>query len=69
MTVIRTQERLRAIKADAFKAGLLGITAGDPLLQVIRIALSFRDKPVELRYSYVDTRRHEYGDVPIPVEG
>lgn len=69
VTVIRTQERLRAIKADAFKAGLLGVTAGDPLLQVIRIALSFRDKPVELRYSYVDTRCHEYGDVPIPVEG
>jgi len=36
---------------------------GDPLLQVIRIALSFKEQPVELRYSYVDTRRHEYYSV------
>jgi len=34
-------------------------------LQVIRIAFSFKDQPVELRYSYVDTRHHEYSDVPI----
>jgi len=65
VTVIHTQERLRAIRADAFKAHLLGIKAGDPLLQVIRIAFSFKDQPVELRYSYVDTRHHEYSDVPI----
>jgi GntR family transcriptional regulator len=63
VTVLRTEERLRAIKADAFKAGLLGLKTGDPLLQVIRIALSFKDQPVELRYSCVDTRRHEYYSV------
>lgn len=60
VTVIRTVERLRAVKADAFKARLLGMKVGDPLLQVIRVALSFRDQPVELRHSYVDTRRYEY---------
>lgn len=60
VTVIRTVERLRAVKADARKARLLGMRVGDPLLQVLRVALSFRDKPVELRHSYVDTRRHEY---------
>jgi len=65
VTVIHTQERLRAVSADAFKARLLGVKAGDPLLQVIRIAFSFKDQPVELRYSYVDTRCHEYSDVPI----
>ncbi|MBI3526061.1 MAG: GntR family transcriptional regulator [Betaproteobacteria bacterium] len=65
VTVIRTEERLRAIKADAFKARLLGMKVGEPLLQVIRVALSFKDQPVELRYSYVDTRRHEYYSAPM----
>jgi GntR family transcriptional regulator len=60
VTVVRTVERLRAVKADAVKAGLLGVETGDPLLQVIRVALSFRDQPVELRYSYVNTHNHEY---------
>jgi len=65
VTVIRTEERLRAVKADAFKARLLGMKAGDPLLLVIRVALSFKDQPVELRHSYVDTRRYEYRSEPM----
>lgn len=65
VTVIRTVERLRAVKADAFKARLLGVKAGDPLLEVIRVALSFKDQPVELRRSYVDTRSHEYYSEPL----
>lgn len=60
VTVIRTVERLRAVKADAFKARLLGLKVGDPLLHIIRVALSFMDQPVELRHSYVDTRHYEY---------
>ncbi|MDZ4253520.1 MAG: GntR family transcriptional regulator [Sulfuritalea sp.] len=60
ITVVRTQERVRAVSADAFKASLLAVRVGDPLLQVIRIAFSFKDQPVELRYSYVLTRAYEY---------
>ena len=60
ITVVRTQEKVRAVSADAFKASLLGVRIGDPLLQVIRIAFSFKDQPVELRYSYVLTRSYEY---------
>ena len=60
VTVIRTVERLRAVKADALKSRLLGMKVGDPLLMIIRAALSFRDNPVELRHSDVDTRRYEY---------
>lgn len=65
VTVIRTAERLRAIKADAFKARLLGVKMGDPLLHVIRVALSFRDQPVELRHSYVNTQRYEYHAIQV----
>lgn len=65
VSVIRTQERLRAVIADAVKARLLGVKVGEPLLQVIRIAFSFKDQPVELRRSYVVTRAHEYCSEPM----
>lgn len=65
ITVVRTLERLRAVNADAFKARLLGVKVGDPLLQVIRETLSFKDQPVELRNSYVNTRRYEYYSEPM----
>ena len=60
VTVVRIQERVRAVSADALRARLLGVKVGDPLLQVIRIAFSFKDQPVELRYSYVLTHAYEY---------
>lgn len=62
VAVLRTEERLRACAADDFTGKQLGIAPGTPLLKVIRVALSFRDQPVELRFSHVDTTRHEYHD-------
>lgn len=60
ISVIRTADRVRATKADSGKARLLGVAAGHPLLLVVRVAHSFKDKPVELRHSYVNTDRYEY---------
>lgn len=60
VSVIRTRDRVRAVKADARRARLLGVEPGHPLLLVVRIARSFKDRPVELRHSYVNTARHEY---------
>lgn len=60
VSVVRTEERLRAVKADDEQARVLNVKKGDPLLQVLRLALSFRDQPVEFRSSYVDTRDYEY---------
>lgn len=65
VTVLRTDERLRSIVADKPTAALLEVAPGAPLLQVIRLAFSFRDRPVELRYSYVNTSRHEYFTAPV----
>lgn len=62
VAVLRTEERLRASAADALASEQLGIAHGSPLLKVIRVALTFRDQPVELRYSYVNTTAHEYFD-------
>jgi GntR family transcriptional regulator len=47
--MIRAEERLRAVAADAFAAGQLGIATGTPLLCVDRIAFTYGDKPVEWR--------------------
>lgn len=60
ITVVRTSERLRAVVATRSQARLLKTEPGAPLLQIIRTAHSFQDPPVELRYSYVNTRRCEY---------
>ncbi len=60
VSVIRTRERVRATKADPARARLLHVAAGHPLLLLVRIARSFKERPVELRHSYVCTDRHEY---------
>lgn len=60
INVLRADERLRAIGAPADVAPLLGVAAGAPLLEIRRVALTFRDRPVELRISRVDTARFDY---------
>lgn len=60
INIVRTVEQLRAAKSDAASARFLGIPAGEPLLQVRRIAYTFNNVPVEVRLSRVDTRKHHY---------
>ena len=60
INVLRTDERLRAVLASGDVAQLLGVAAGAPLLEIRRVALTFRDRPVELRLSHVNTVRHDY---------
>ena len=60
INVLRTDERLRAVLAPRDVAALLGVAQGAPLLEIRRVALTFRDRPVELRLSRVNTARHEY---------
>lgn len=60
INVLRTDERLRAILADASLASLLRVAAGAPLLEIRRVALTFRDRPVELRISRVNSDRLDY---------
>jgi len=60
INVLRTDERLRAALADAAVASLLGLAPGAPVLEIRRVALTFRDRPVELRRSRVDTAHHDY---------
>ena len=60
ITVVRTDERLRAEAASADHAKLLQLTPGMPVLTIRRTAFDMRDEPVELRISTVNTAVHEY---------
>ena len=60
INVLRTDERLRAVLAAGPAVALLGVAAGSPLLEIRRVALTFRDRPVELRVSLVNTAAHAY---------
>lgn len=62
--VIRASERVRGSAATNEQAQLLETTPGAPLLEIIRCAFSFEDRPVELRYSYVNTQHFEYRPDP-----
>ena len=60
INVLRTNERLRAVAAPAELAKTLGVEEGYSLLRVQRIAMTYRDRPVELRVSHVNTALYEY---------
>jgi GntR family transcriptional regulator len=47
--MIRAEEKIRAVAADAEERGAAGRGAGHPLLQVERLSFTYGDKPVELR--------------------
>lgn len=60
ITVVRAEERARAVAADRASARVLGVSVGAPVLQVRRTALTFNDKPVEHRVSTIHTALHDY---------
>jgi len=60
VTLTRTVERLRAVKANAYLARHLGLKQGEPLLQIYRIGYTFNNIPVELRTSYARTDRYHF---------
>jgi GntR family transcriptional regulator len=58
--ILRAEERLRAVAADAASAALLRVPAGTPLLAVDRVAFTYGDRPVEMRRGLCTTRREHY---------
>ncbi len=60
ITVVRAQERLRAVGADRAAARVLGVAAGLPVLQVRRVAIGLGGQRVEWRVSTVLTTQHDY---------
>jgi GntR family transcriptional regulator len=60
INVLRTDEHLRAMLASGEIGQLLQVAPGAPLLEIRRVALTFRDRPVEYRLSKVNTAAHAY---------
>lgn len=58
--MIRAEERIRAVAADAEAATHLGVAEGAPLLSVERLSMTYGDAPVELRRGLYDTTAHHY---------
>ena len=60
VTIVRAEERLRAVEAPAEAAALLGLMPGAPLLEIDRVAFALNGRPAEWRVSLCDTRHHHY---------
>lgn len=60
MRMIRAEERIRAVSAEASAAEHLAVPLGSPLLCVDRIAFTYGDKPVEWRRGLCNTDGYSY---------
>jgi GntR family transcriptional regulator len=58
--MIRADEKLRAVAADAVAAEALGLAEGAPLLCVERVSFTYGDRPVEFRRGLYRTDSHYY---------
>jgi GntR family transcriptional regulator len=58
--MIRAEEKIRAVAAEAAEAALLGVAAQSPLLLVERRSFTYADRPVELRRGLYRTEAHYY---------
>lgn len=63
VTIARTVDQLSSVSADADTARKLDIALGTPLLEIVRVAYTFDDQPVELRRSLLHTDKYEFVDV------
>jgi GntR family transcriptional regulator len=58
--MLKAQEKIRAVAADASAARILGTDAGAPLLAVDRVTLTYGDRPVEVRKGLCVTHAFHY---------
>lgn len=60
VSMIRAEEKIRAVAASAQAAQWLNLGQGAPLLSAERLSFTYDDKPVELRRGFYDTSFHHY---------
>jgi len=58
--MIKAQEQLKAVSADAPVAEKLGVVVGTPILRVERVAYTYGQQPMEWRLGYCLTDNHHY---------
>jgi len=60
VTIVRAEERLRAVEVPEEAAGPLGLKPGAPVLEIDRVAFALDGRPAEWRVSLCDTTHHHY---------
>ena len=60
ISMVRAEEKVRAVSADAEISTLLGVVQDTPILKVDRISFTYADRPVELRMGHYVTDRYHY---------
>lgn len=60
VSMVRADEKLRAVAATDEVARLLNVSAGTPLLQVDRISYTYGDRPMEVRRGLYHTDHYHY---------
>jgi GntR family transcriptional regulator len=60
VSMIRAEERIRALPAAGDDASVLQVAPGFPLLCVERVSFTYGDRPVELRRGLYNTASHHY---------
>lgn len=58
--MIRADERIRAVAAEASAAAMLDVPVDSPLLQVERVSFTYGERPVEVRRGLCVTTAHHY---------
>ena len=60
VSMVRADEKIRAVAANEDAASILRIDQGTPILQVDRLSYSYGDRPVEIRRGWYLTDRYHY---------
>jgi GntR family transcriptional regulator len=60
ISMVRAEEKVRAVSAGAEISTLLGVAQDTPILKVDRISFTYADRPVELRMGHYVTDRYHY---------
>lgn len=60
ISMVRAEEKVRAVNAESEISALLGIAKDTPILKVDRISFTYADRPVELRMGHYVTDRYHY---------
>ncbi len=58
--MLRAQEKIRAVAANADTSEFLGVKKNTPVLSVERISFTYSDKPIEWRLGLCLTENHHY---------
>lgn len=60
VSMVRAEEKIRAVSAMQDQADLLQVAAASPLLQVERVSYTYGDRPMEVRRGLYVTERFHY---------